>query len=190
MLDKKSDIQQAEEIRKRLRNLRQRCHLSMRQLAEQAGVAASYVAGVEAGRISPTIATFRKLLTVLGTDMGEFFSDEFMEQDGHIFRRENMRTVVDSGRCYTFILPRRSDLKAEVLDEEYMSGENPEFEALPSDLIGYLLRGEFTLEVQGEPPQVLRTGDAFCIPPGKAARGYCTTDEHARVISILIPPTY
>lgn len=174
----------------RLRNLRLRCHLSMRELAEKAGVSASYISAVESERISPTIVTLRKLLLGLDCDLGLFFSNDASASDGYVFRRERMHAVEDPGRSYAFVLPRRPDIRYEVLDEQLRAGEKPEFEALPSDVAGYVLRGTLQLEIEGESLLTLRTGDAFYIPAGRASRGFCADEGPIRLISIQSPPTY
>lgn len=174
---------------RRLRHLRQRCQLSMRQLAGQAGVAASYISGVEAGRISPTLATLRKLLMALGTDLGAFFSKTGTPPAGPIFRREAMHMVTDGKRCYTLILPSRPDIRLLMLDEELKPGEHPQFETLAGDIAGYVLMGELRLEVQGEPACTLRTGDAFYIPAWKKVRGRTLRPTPARLVTAQILPT-
>jgi transcriptional regulator with XRE-family HTH domain len=174
----------------RLRHLRTRCQLSARQLAERAGVAPSYVSGVESGRVSPTIATLRKMLLALGTDLGAFFSDDGPATEGQVFPRETMRTVVDGSRCYAFVLPRRADVGLEILDEELRPGETPEFETLTADLAGYVLRGELTLELDGRPARILRTGDAFYVPAGMPVRGWCAGEESVRLVTVTAAPTY
>lgn len=179
-----------DDLGSRLRHLRMRCQLSVRQLAERAGVAPSYVTGVEAGRMSPTIATLRKLLLALGTDLGAFFSEDAPAPEGPVFARETMRTVVDGSRCYAFVLPRRPDIRLELLDEEIRPGETPEFETLDADLAGYVLRGELTLELEAIPARVLRTGDAFYIPAGTPVRGWCAGDEPVRLVTVTSAPTY
>ena len=171
---------------RRLRDLRQRCRLSMRQLAHQAGVAPSYVSGVEAGRISPTLATLRKLLMALGTDLGAFFSKTETAPAGPIFRREAMHMVADGKRCYTLILPSRPDIRLLMMDEELKPGEHPQFETLTGDIAGYVLMGELFLEVQGEPAGTLRTGDAFYIPAWKKVRGRALRQTPARLVTAQI----
>jgi transcriptional regulator with XRE-family HTH domain len=83
---------------RRLRALRLRAHLSMREVARRAGVAVSYVSSVEGSRISPTLATLRKLLLALSSDIGPFFSDAPTPPAGQVFRRYQMRVVSDAGR--------------------------------------------------------------------------------------------
>lgn len=177
-------------VGKRIKEFRVRRQLSMRQLAKNAGVAVSYVAGVEAERISPTISTLRKLLLALGTDLGAFFA-EAAPSAKWTFRHDEMHSVVDEKRRYQFILPRRPDIQVEVLDELIYPGETPEFEVLSSDIAGYVLQGELYVEIEGEERQLLGVGDAFYIPAGKPVRGICASDSvPTRLISIYSPSRY
>lgn len=172
-------------VEARLRSLRQRCHLSMRGLAEKAGVSVGYVSGVESGAISPTIATLRKLLLAMGTDIGTFFQEKAEAEPGPVFRREEMVFVNDGGRNYTLVLPQREDVESIILDEEFMPDEkSPVMETLPGDLAGYVIKGEVLLEVEGEEPQVLRTGDAYYVKAGRQVRGHAWGDEPARLITV------
>lgn len=178
------------EIAQRLRDLRLRCRLSMRKLAKQAQVAASYISGVEAERISPTIAAMRKILNAMGSDLGNFFAFAPVQNDSRIFRREAMHSTADKKRCYTFILPRRKNIKLEMIEEEYIAGEKPEFEKINSDMAGYVIEGEILMEIRGEEPQHLRTGDAFYVPAGTPLRGRCFKTNSARLITVQVPPNY
>ncbi len=167
-----------------------RCRLSMRELAVKAGVAPSYVSGIERGRISPTIVTLRKMLNAMGGDLGSFFASEPSQGEGCVFRRQDMRSVADKNRCYTFIFPRRKDMKLEMIEEEYTPGEKPAFETISSDLAGYVIAGELLLEIRGKEPVKLRTGDAFYVPGGTPVRGRCFKNEPARLITVQVPPNY
>lgn len=163
----------------------------MRQLAVQAGVAASYVSAVEAGRISPTIATLRKLLLVLNEDLASFFAAAPDSPAEHVFRREDMRELSDATRRYLLVLPRRSDIRCEILDETFRpSRKQPDFETIGSDLAGYVLEGEVLLEIEGQEPQTLRAGDAFYVPAERPVRGRCTGKEPARLVTVAVPPRY
>ena len=178
-------------IAQRLRELRQRCSYSMRQLSRQAGVAPSYIAGVEAGRISPTISTLRKLLTALGTDLGEFFTEPAPAVESYIFRKDGMRQLVDPKRRYVFVLPRRPNIHMEIVDETIMPGETPEFETLSSDLAGYVLQGDLYLEIGEGERQLLHPFDAYYIPAGTPVRGYCAQPGMpVHMMTVYSPPRY
>jgi len=174
----------------RLRSLRIRCRLSLRGLADAAGVSPSYIAGVEAARISPTIATLRKLLGGLGCDLAAFLADETTPETGRVFRRERMRIVCDGRRTYTFVLPQRADVKVGMIDEELFPGEVMQKETLKSDIAGYVVRGEIVLDIEGEKSCRLRAGDAFYCEAGKPLCGRCSGDHPARVIAVVVPPRF
>jgi len=171
------------EVGKRLRLHRQQAQLSMRDLARRAGIAVSYLSNLEAGRISPSLAMLRKVLVALGSELEPFFANGSSVPTGHVFRRHQMRRVMDAGRSYTFILPTRPDIGLIMFDEELHAGENPEFESLSGDFGGYVLSGELVLEVQGEPTHTLQTGDAFFVPAGKPLRGWC--GKHANSVRLV-----
>lgn len=174
------------ETGRKLRALRVRAHLSMRELARQAGVAVSYVSNLEAGQVSATLATMHKLLAALGSDIGSFFACEQPVTKGWIFRRQQMLTTSDAGRNYTFILPSRPDIRMNMLDEELFAGERPEFETLEGDLAGYVIAGELVFEMEGEEEQILQAGDAFYVPAGRAARGRCGSGKSVRLVSVFL----
>ncbi|MGA2865290.1 MAG: helix-turn-helix domain-containing protein [Verrucomicrobiota bacterium] len=174
------------ETGRKLRALRLRAHLSMRELARQAGVAASYVSNLEAGRVSATLASLRKLLVVLSPDIGPFFALARPAVEGWVFRRQQMQTTSDAGRSYTFILPVRADLRLNMMDEELFAGEQPEFETLDGDLAGYVLSGELVLEFEGEKPQILHAGDAFYAPAGRPVPGGCGWGKSVRLVTVAM----
>jgi transcriptional regulator with XRE-family HTH domain len=175
---------------RKLRALRLRAHFSMRELAERAGVAVSYVSNVEAGLVSATLATLRKLLMALGTDLGPFFATDPSVPSGSVFRRHQMQTTSDTGRSYTFILPVRPDIRLNLMDEEMFAGEQPEFETLASDLAGYVLSGELLLEFEGEQPQILQAGDAFYAPANQPVRGRCSSGKSVRLVTVSMQQSH
>jgi quercetin dioxygenase-like cupin family protein len=178
------------ETGRKLRALRLRAHLSMRELADRAGVAVSYVSNVEAGLVSATLATLRKLLMALGTDLGPFFTTDPSVPSGCVFRRHQMHTTSDTGRSYTFILPVRADIRVNMMDEEMFAGEQPEFETLDSDLAGYVLSGELILEFEGEQQQTLQAGDAFYAPANQPVRGRCGSGKSVRLVTVALQQSH
>ena len=178
------------ELGPRLRSRRLELGLSMRQLAERAAVATSYVSSVEAGRTSPTIATLHKLLVALDTDLSSFFT--VTAPAGHVFGAAQMPCVEDASRRYTLVLPPRPDIRCELMDEIHhpAAAPEPEFEALGGDLAGYLLSGALRLEVQGRETVTLQAGDAFYVPAGRPVRGTAAGQQSARLITVMIPPRY
>lgn len=181
------------DIAYKLRELRKQRGLTLRDVGKKAGLAPSYLSNLEHGGSSPTLATLRKILKALDTDLKTFFSNtsEEVQKEGFIFRRENMRMAVDGARRYTFILPHREDIKVEPLDEYIMPSKlKPEFETLDCDITGIISTGTLELELEEGGRHMLRSGDAFYIPSGKKHRGRCLSLEPVHLITIYIPPKY
>ena len=173
----------------KLRNLRQRSNISLRQLAKLANVSVSYISAVEKDQASPTLATLRRILLALGTNFINFFSEEDNNNnEQYIFRKSAMHTVTDSDREYTFILPHRDDIHVELMDENYFSSNKlPEFETMDCDFAGYVVSGNIVIEIDNHPPAHLSCGDAFHVPRGISLRGYCEQGEKARLLTVLYP---
>lgn len=170
--------------------LRLRSGLSVRQLAARAGVSPGMVSLVERGRTTPSLATVQKLLSALGTDLGTFFSKDRQDQTGPVYLREHMKTLRDPARSYALAFPRREDIAIELFDETLNPGKRPEWETLKCDVGGYVLEGEMTLSVKGQPARNLRPGDAFYLLKNIAHRAFAKGVEAVRLISFCCPPNY
>ena len=172
----------------KLRNLRQRSNLSLRELARRTDISVSYLSGIEHDNASPTLATLRRILIALGSSYSSFFSDGEDSGEKYVFRKSGMKTVMNDDREYTFILPQRPDIHLELMDENYFPSDGmPEFETMEHDFAGYVVSGNITLEIDDEPPVQLGCGDAFHVPQGVKLRGYCRAGEKARLLTIHYP---
>jgi len=181
----------AEDIGLKLQTLRNRCGLSMRQLAAKSGVSPAMVSLMERGRVAPSLVTVQKILGALGMDLAGFFSENQNQASGPVFPRERMKSVSDTVRSYTILFPRRNEFAVEVMDEQIRPApKRPPFETLNCDVAGYVVAGSLTLEVRGRKPAVLRPGDAFYVSKGQDHRGFATGDEPARLITVCHPPKY
>jgi transcriptional regulator with XRE-family HTH domain len=181
---------QKDDLGHRVQLLRQRCGLSIRQLASRAQVTAGIISCIERGKTSPSITTLQKILDAMGTDLATFFSGDAEEEPGPVFLRQRMRTISDSERSYTILLPKRAGICMEMLDEQITPGdEPPPFETLKCDVAGYILSGVLALEFEGQEPQMVRPGDAFYIPRGSAHRGLAV-GEPVRLVTVYYPASY
>jgi transcriptional regulator with XRE-family HTH domain len=157
----------------------------LRRLAKEAGVAVSYLSSLESGRVSPTIASLRKILAPLNADLsGFFFSTSDTAPHDYVFRAEDMKSLEFKHSYATYLLPRRPDILIEMSDELLMPGVVPDFDRLPADHSGYVLDGDFILEFEGEEPRQLRPGDAYYVPGGQCVRGYCARSKPVRLVVV------
>ena len=179
------------EIPTRIQMLRKRCGLSIRRLAELAGVSRGFISCIERGENSPSIAVLQRILNALGTDLPTFFSGKKEGQKGPVFLRENMRAVSDGYRTYTILFDPRPGVYVEMLDEHLRpSRRPPPFETLKCDMAGYILSGSLVLEVKNQPRRTLRPGDAFYIPKELVHRGFAAKDTPVRLVTVCNPANY
>ena len=177
------------QIGQRLRLLRQRHGLSVRALANRAGITAAMVSYVERDLAAPSLVTLEKLLTALGTDLAAFFGAEQTAPDGPVFPRESMRMVTDPERSYTLLFPKADGIHLEMQDELLRPMKRkPAFESFDRDVAGYVLAGQLALDVKGQKLQELRPGDAFYLPAGTIHRGWAAGPDAVRLVTVLRPP--
>ncbi|NLX03797.1 MAG: helix-turn-helix domain-containing protein [Phycisphaerae bacterium] len=182
---------EVDDLGPQIQMLRKRCGLSIRRLAELAGVTPGLISLIERQKCSPSLGTLRKILTALGTDLGTFFGTEQADQHGPVFAREKMQAVSDGERRYTVVLSPRNGVQAQMMDEQmFPARKHPPFEKLECDVGGYIIAGTLAMEIAGQAVQTLRPGDAFYIPRGTEHRGYATGEEPVRVITVYYPGRY
>jgi len=186
-----SEVLLEEDVGQQIRMLRERCGMSMRQMAEKAGVTPAIISYIERGKNSPSIATLAKILRAADTDLQTFFGGNQAASEGPVYRRERMQSIADAERNFTTIFPLRIDIKLEMLDE-HLFPDRPlsEFETLECDVAGYVLAGEIRLEIEDGQQWVVRTGDAFYVPKGTSHRGNAVGEEPAHLITACYPARY
>jgi transcriptional regulator with XRE-family HTH domain len=178
------------ELGRRLQALRARSGLSIRKLAAAAGVTAGMISFIERGRNSPSLATLRKILAALGTDLGAFFSTTPTSGMGPVYPRQSMPLIADKSRRYTLVFPKHKEIQVEMLDEtQFPTAKPPPFECLKCDVAGYVLSGSLRLELKGRPLLTVRPGDSFYVPRQTVHRGY-PADDPVRLITVYSPPRY
>ncbi len=168
----------------RVAQLRNHHRLSIRQLSKLSGVAYSYISAIESGRSSPTIATLRKLLTAMNTDVHTFFFPEANHAEQRfVFRGSDMKHMHLAHSDIRLVLPMTKSIVLQINDERLVPHEVPPFYNEPCNIVGYILEGgDVVLEVKGRDLEVLSPGDGFYVPARIPVRGYCAGDEPARMI--------
>jgi transcriptional regulator with XRE-family HTH domain len=178
-----------EDVGQRIRELRKRRGLSLRALAKGSGVAVSFLARVESGRGSPTLATLLKLLEALDTSTMEFFAAAATAKaDVIVQRRADMQVLDDGDKVWRFLFPSHRDIQAVMTYEEYRPGtRNAEQERHPADICGLVMGGVLTLEVPGQSPVKIKAGDSFYIRAGTSHTATNRGRALLRLIAVEIP---
>jgi transcriptional regulator with XRE-family HTH domain len=84
----------------KLRLVRERKKLTMREVAERAGVSESMVSQIERNKVSPALDTLLSLVDVLGIDIEYLFADYKKERLVNLVRLEDRQRIVTKSAVY------------------------------------------------------------------------------------------
>lgn len=145
------------ELGVRLRTLREQRGLSQRELARRAGVTNASISQIEQGRVSPSVASLRKIVEPLGLSLAAFFAGEVARASPFILAAD-LPEVGTGG-----VSQRRvGGGPLQVLVERYPPGADTgvRVREAAGEVAGVVLIGQIEVTV-GEWIQILGTGDAF-----------------------------
>ncbi len=149
---------------KKLRLVRQRKELTMKNVAASAGISESLLSQIERDKVSPSIDTLLAIAEILDIDLEYLFSEVKKSKSVDITRKENRKVIRDASATF-HQLSRISDasedhaIEAVLLELEpgAISG-NTEYGHRGREL-GYILAGVAELDY-GTESYVLRKGDS------------------------------
>jgi transcriptional regulator with XRE-family HTH domain len=178
------------DLGERIRLLRRARPLTLRQLAEAAGVTESFLSQVERGVTSPSIATLRRIARALGLTIAQLFADEPRRR---VVRHTDRRRIAypGLGAVDEFLTASTSGRLQVILSTiEPGGGTGPEPYTHDSDEeVVFILEGSLHVWVADE-HHVLDEGDALTFPSRLPHRNANRGDRTARVLFCLTPPSY
>ena len=138
---------------------------------------------------SPSIATLKDILSALGTDFKEFFSDIGTDEKISFNKSEFIEKVTDD-YVLSWLVPNSQKnamepihilLKAGASTDEDFPHEGEEF--------GFVLKGEITLML-GKKRVKVRKGESFYYPANKTHKIINKNNKDAEFIWVSSPPTF
>jgi transcriptional regulator with XRE-family HTH domain len=174
-----------------LRRARRRAGMTLREVAEAAGVTESFLSQVERDVASPSIATLRRIATALGLSIGEILDQ--VGPHGQLVRSAERRVVTYPGlAARDEFLTDGTGARLQVILSviEPGGGTGAEAYAHESDeecLI--VLEGSLDLWV-GDETYHLDVGDAIRYSSRVPHRNQNPGPGQARVLFVLTPPSY
>jgi transcriptional regulator with XRE-family HTH domain len=178
-------------IGRSLREARRRQGMTLRAVADRAGVTESFLSQVERDIASPSIATLRRIATALGTSIGTLLDSA--GPHAHLVRHGDRKVVNYPGlRARDAFLTEGQNARLQVIESliEPGGGTGAEAYAHESDeecLI--VLEGCLELWV-GDETYRLEAGDAVRYPSRVAHRNQNPGPQPARVMFVLTPPSF
>jgi transcriptional regulator with XRE-family HTH domain len=137
-------------LHEQIRVLRKKHNMSLRQLAEAAGVSAGLLSQIERGSTDPSLSTIRKLAAAFDADVATLFAD--LKPTGVHHSKPGMRprlSAAEGHTTYERLTAGSSEL--EVLHGKLEPGEStsPEGWSHPSIECAVAVVGSLTAEVDG-----------------------------------------
>lgn len=176
-------------IGEKIKDLRLACELTQEELADRCELTKGYISQLENDLTSPSIATLIDILSALGTDLKEFFSDMGAEEKISFTKNEFIEKVTDD-YVLNWLVPNAQKnamepvhivLKANCATEEDVPHEGEEF--------GYVIKGEIVL-ILGKKRVKVKKGESFYFSAQKVHKIVNNANKDAEFIWVSSPPAF
>ena len=149
MQDKKEPFRFGEKLRK----VRERKGLTLKVVAQQAGVSESLVSQIERNKVSPAIDTLLSLADVLDISLEYIFEEYRLSRPVRISPTAKRRKIVEAGITYEEIIhPAESDglhaLESYIITLPQMTQTHRGSYGHPGREFGYIIEGTATLQYE------------------------------------------
>ena len=127
-----------------------------------AGITNGAISMIEQNRVSPSVASLKRILDAFGLSLAEFFADEFELETQVFYRAAEMTRIADGPLVLRQVGASLSHRKLQVLHETYAPGGDtgPSMLSHEGEEAGVVVRGEIEITVGGQ-REVLGPGDGY-----------------------------
>jgi transcriptional regulator with XRE-family HTH domain len=180
-----------ENLGPRLRELRRQRGITLREVAEAAGVTESFVSQVERGTASPSVATLRRIAAALGETMASLFVGA--DTTGMVVRAgERKRFRHPAGSAEEYLLTPRSakalEIVSGIVGAGTGSGDEPYTHQADEECV-IVLAGQLEIGVNGEMYH-LNTGDSLLLDPKLPHSYHNPGPGDTTALWVMSPPGY
>jgi transcriptional regulator with XRE-family HTH domain len=179
------------ELGERLRAIRLLRRLTLREVAQAAGVSESFVSQLERGRSSASVATLQRLAAAVGIEVSDLFAGE-STTGPHVLRRHE-RQLLEWGHLgrKALLTPKpflSLEVVAAVFDPGGSTGDEPYTHGDSEELL-LVLAGRVQVQLGSELLD-LSAGDSVNYRSSTPHRVSNPGDETAEVLFVISPPSY
>jgi transcriptional regulator with XRE-family HTH domain len=194
------------ELGERLREVRKARGFSLQQVADLANLSKGFVSQVESGTTNPSIASLKRIATVLDTPLGALFGPESNGEgaqagalapppetgDVRIVRRDRRKMLAWPGaQMKTYMLTpdlqRKLEVTLNVYDPGGQSGDEPLVHE--GEEFGVVLEGRIEVTI-GDHTHVLEVGDSIYFPSNLPHRTRALDGRPAQTLWVGTPPSF
>mgnify|MGYP003465616978 CR=1 FL=1 len=181
----------ANDVSVRLKAVRLMHGLSQRELAKRAGVTNGMISLIEQGRVSPSVASLKKVLDGLPMALAEFFTMDPAGTAQVFYTGAELVELGEGDVSLRLVAARRPGRRLAILREIYEPGADTGSEMLShaGEEGGVVVSGRVEITI-GSQTQVLGPGDAYYLTSAIPHRFRNTGHEPCEIVSASTPPTF
>jgi transcriptional regulator with XRE-family HTH domain len=176
----------------KIREVRERRQLTMRQVAEKAGVSESLISQVERNRISPAIDTLLKIIDILEIDLDFIFRDFKRDRSVNLVRGDEKKRAVVDGVIYEQLSHTPSSSEEHAIEAYFLEippggrSSDDEYGHIGKEL-GVIIKGKGECIV-GKQVVTLKQGDSISFSADVPHQLRNTGHKPLRAFWIITPP--
>ena len=177
------------ELGAKIRHMRNQLGLTQEELADRCELTKGYISQLENDLTSPSIATLIDLLSALGTDLKEFFSDIGAEEKISFSKGEFIEKKTEE-YVMNWLVPNAQKNMMEPIHLLLYPGQSTDKD-IPheGEEVGYVLKGEITLVV-GKRKVKVKKGESFYFTSKALHKIENSSSANAEIIWVSTPPSF
>ncbi|MCQ2387372.1 MAG: XRE family transcriptional regulator [Clostridia bacterium] len=176
-------------IGEKIKDLRLSCELTQEELADRCELTKGYISQLENDLTSPSIATLIDILSALGTDLKEFFSDEESEEKVVFNKNEFVEKITDEYTLNWLVPNAQKNAMEPVLMELNPNSSSDEDFPHEGEEFGYVIKGEIVL-LLGKRRVKVKKGESFYFTANKVHQVLNKSENKAEFIWVSSPPSF
>lgn len=182
---------QAQSMGERLAATRRRLGLSQRRVAELSGLTHGAICMIEQDKVSPSVASLQKLLSVYELPLSRFFAEEEVASTPSVvIRAEQLIELGSQGVSMKLVHNGNNRRQLGFMLETYAPGTDTGGQVTHlGEEVGTVLEGSVTLMVAGQTYQ-LSAGDSYVIDTGEPHSFSNPSGQVCRIVSAHTPANF
>ncbi len=180
------------DVGERLRNVRKAKGVSQRELAKRVGVTNSTISLIEQNRVSPSVASLKKVLDGIPMTLSDFFTMDVEPNEDHYFYLREQQPDIGQGNLNYFLIGAdHQNRNITLLREVYEPGSDTGEDMISheGEECGVVVEGEIEVTV-GDIVKILSEGEGYYFATNKPHRFRNLAERRATIISASTPVTF
>lgn len=179
------------DIGSRIKSLRQSNHLTLKQLAEKVGCSDAYLSQIENGRVSPSIASLKRIAEGLKSKITDFFVES--QDDDPVVLRPDQRVTLSlerwNARIQSLVInPKNKRMHPFFTTIEPGGGSHGLYSHVGEEF-GIVLKGELEIDLDGA-IHLVKQNESFYYNSSQPHSWTNPGNEETVVVWVISPPTF